>query len=76
MPACTRSRFYADRESSGAYLSLNLDAASGGIVITPPPTPPVSGAPEPSTWALMIAGVGLIGSALRFGRRREAVAAA
>jgi hypothetical protein len=30
----------------------------------------VSAAPEPSTWLLMIAGVGLIGSALRFGRRR------
>ncbi len=31
--------------------------------------PAVSAAPEPSTWALMIAGVGMVGAALRFGRR-------
>ena len=29
----------------------------------------VSAAPEPATWALMIAGVGLVGGALRLGRR-------
>ena len=29
----------------------------------------ISAAPEPTTWALMIAGVGMIGAALRFGRR-------
>ena len=31
----------------------------------------VAPAPEPSTWALMIAGVGITGAALRLGRRRE-----
>ena len=31
----------------------------------------VSAAPEPSSWALMIAGVGVMGAALRLGRRRE-----
>ena len=36
---------------------------------------PVSAAPEPAAWALMIAGVGLAGAALRYGRR-EAVAVA
>ena len=33
----------------------------------------VSGAPEPSSWALMIVGVGAVGGALRFGRRRRTV---
>ena len=32
----------------------------------------VSAAPEPSSWALMIAGVGLIGATLRWGRRQGA----
>jgi hypothetical protein len=33
--------------------------------VTPPTTPPISGVPEPSTWAMMIAGVFFLGSALR-----------
>ena len=37
---------------------------------------PISAAPEASVWALMVAGVGLIGAALRLGRRREARVAA
>ena len=36
----------------------------------------ISAAPEPASWALMIVGVGLIGGALRFGARRQAVAMA
>jgi hypothetical protein len=34
---------------------------------TPPviPTPPVSGVPEPSTWAMMMAGMFFLGTALR-----------
>lgn len=31
----------------------------------------VSAAPEPSTWALMIAGIAFLGAALRLGRRRR-----
>lgn len=31
----------------------------------------VSAAPEPGVWALMMVGVGMIGAALRFGRRRS-----
>ncbi len=56
------SVFYADRERVAAQLSLNV--TSQGVVITP-------AAPEPSTWLLMIAGVGGIGYALRR-QRREA----
>jgi hypothetical protein len=36
-------------------------------------TPTVSGVPEPATWALMIAGLGLSGAALRRGRARPAI---
>ncbi len=58
--------FYADRESTGAFLSLSLDATSSGVVITPP-----SAVPEPSSWAMMVGGFGLLGGALR---RKKAVA--
>jgi hypothetical protein len=37
---------------------------------------PISGAPEPGVWALMIAGVAMIGATLRVSRRAGAVAAA
>ena len=56
--------FFADRENSGAYLSLNL--LSDDVVITP-------GVPEPSTWALLIGGLGLTGATLR--RRRAIITA-
>ena len=36
----------------------------------------VSAAPEPSVWVLMIAGIGMIGAALRHGRRRGTFATA
>lgn len=56
--------FYDDREQTGAFLSLTLDASSSGIVITAPP-----GVPEPATWGLMVVGFGGLGAALR--RRRS-----
>jgi hypothetical protein len=31
----------------------------------------VSAVPEPSVWALMIAGIGMVGMALRLGRKRR-----
>ncbi len=43
------------------------DSGGGGV--------PISAAPEPATWALMLAGVGMAGAALRFGRRGLATAA-
>jgi hypothetical protein len=61
--------FYADRDHTGAFLSLTLGSNSSGVVITPP----TGGVPEPATWALLIGGFGLAGTALR---RRRAVAAA
>jgi hypothetical protein len=56
--------FYADRDQTGA--SLSLDLLTSGVVITP-------GVPETSTWAMMglgFAGLGLAG--YRTSRRRAA----
>jgi PEP-CTERM motif len=49
--------FYADREQTGAFLSLNLETA--GVVVTPPTT----GVPEASTWAMLLAGFAGLGLA-------------
>jgi hypothetical protein len=49
--------FYADRENTGAFLSLSLETT--GIIITPPP----NGVPEPSTWAMMLVGFAGLGFA-------------
>jgi hypothetical protein len=38
----------------------------------PPPPPPPPAVPEPASWALMLAGFGLVGAAMR-GRRRSSV---
>jgi len=50
-------------------------ANSGAILVTgsPPPPPPPPGVPEPATWAMMLAGFGVTGFALRRTRRRKAL---
>ena len=49
----------------------------GGPDNPPPPPPPPPGAvPEPSTWALMMLGIGAIGTSLRKRRRDERAASA
>lgn len=62
--------FFADRQNTGAFLSLNL--LSTDVVITPPP---VAGVPEPVSWALMIMGFGGVGAILRRRRGSGAVPA-
>jgi hypothetical protein len=47
-----------------------------GDVVGTTATYSVSAAPEPGVWALMIAGVAMIGSALRFSRKQGALAVA
>ncbi len=49
--------------------SLTLSSASNALEIS---NIAISAAPEPSIWMLMIAGVAMIGGALRLGRRRGA----
>ena len=47
----------------------------GAIAVSPPPPlpPPPPGVPEPSTWAIMLVGLGSIGMAMRASRRNPAV---
>lgn len=40
---------------------------SGGVLLPPPPVGPA--VPEPAAWAMMISGFGLVGLALRMGRK-------
>jgi hypothetical protein len=58
--------FYADRENTGAFLSVSL--VSEGITVTP------GGVPEPATWGLMVVGFGGLGAMMR--RRRSVALAA
>lgn len=55
----TNLRFSADPATSATFFGLALDNVS------------ITAVPEPASWALMIAGFGLVGSAMR--RRRETV---
>jgi hypothetical protein len=52
--------FYADRQNTGAFLSLDVNS---DIVVTAPSVP------EPASWAMMLGGFGMIGGAMR-GRRK------
>jgi PEP-CTERM motif-containing protein len=51
---------------------LTVSSASGVFVTTPAASP--GAVPEPATWAMMILGAGLAGSALRSARRRQVLA--
>lgn len=57
----------AGQRNSALFLRL-----SGRVVAADVVEPPVTGVPEPGTWALIMAGMGLTGGALR--RRRAAAA--
>ena len=62
----------------GMYVASSPDEAGGALIAESGPTviANVSAAPEPAAWSLMICGLGLVGGALRLGRRAQATAAA
>jgi hypothetical protein len=58
------------------YLTSTLpifEEKQNDITVAPAPPPPPPGVPEPATWAMMIAGFGATGFALRRGKRRKAL---
>ncbi len=63
--------------SPTAFTTTNAQFAEAGSADTTGQfsTLILSAAPEPSIWALMIAGVAMVGGALRFGGRRKTIAA-
>ena len=73
-PAGTFSSFAAGPASlTFSFTQNNANGAiSGGFTMSTPPVP-APGVPEPAAWAMLIAGFGLTGAAMR--RRRIAVAA-
>ncbi len=68
---------YAEFPSAGGRRVAKTNTAPPGTppVVTPPGTP-VSAAPEPGTWTLMIVGLAMIGIGLRLSRRRNGLASA
>ena len=59
--------FYADRHNSGAGLYFSVNTADVTVA-------PISGAPEPAEWLLLMLGVGGLGLAFRRRSRSEALA--
>lgn len=55
----TLELFYVDRNQTGAGLYFNVDTSD--IVVSPP----TSAVPEPASWAMMVGGFGVLGSAIR-----------
>ncbi len=64
--------FYKFDAGNGTNTIPFATKGSSGFVLYGTGTPPTGGVPEPATWAMLIAGFGLVGSAMR--RRRSTVA--
>lgn len=69
---------FVSRPNFGSANGFDLDAI--GLVhftapaAPPPAPPPVSGVPEPAAWAMLLAGFGFVGTALRRRRSRPVAA--
>ena len=61
-----------DDPGESSFNFQELGGANGDISVTSITSGVISAAPEPSAWVLMIAGVGLVGGMLRYGRRGAA----
>jgi hypothetical protein len=75
-PGGTPTYFGRQFEPFGEFFRGSIDAIRiyGSVVLPSDVTEPVSGVPEPASWAMLIAGFGLTGAALRR-RRTMAIAA-
>ena len=57
----------------GSFPGGGGGGGGGGSIVTPETPPVTSAVPEPSSWTLMILGLGAIGASLRRNRRRRAL---
>lgn len=77
-------KLYAGRDAGGSLAIATLNPISGGATIganltgsasafyalAPNPIPLISAVPEPETWAILLAGIALVGRVSRKGRRK------
>jgi hypothetical protein len=72
--ACNWSLATLDFTGVGAqiYFLGAANSAYDDFTFTLPGAPPTGGVPEPAQWAMLIAGFGLVGTALRRGRIKAA----
>jgi hypothetical protein len=71
-PASLSSSYFGYGYGPGSYFDPGLtNTKEFDAIVFDTSLVAVSYAPEPSTWALMFTGVGLVGGAMRFSRRRR-----
>lgn len=68
-----RLNFVGFTDTSNSITSVRLNATNDIITFDDMRFGSVAAVPEPATWAMMIAGFGLVGGAMRYRRRRGAV---
>ena len=61
--------YYAFTDTSGTFTSVTFGSSPHNAIEID--NIGISAAPEPSTWAMMFAGVAMVGAALRLGRHRQ-----